>query len=264
MRHSSWALTEVEPVAVDLSVPLFGHDAAVAVHDDDDGGMAEYLLVPATRYLIPLGNLDPREVAPLTDAGLPWLAAPDGVARTLLGAWINCGGHRGRRALGQMASRCCAMLAVRRRQPCRGGHSATNSRSPSMLMGATGALSGTTLSRASRTATSGHGVERSSIWSPSTRPWPSAARWRACGSAYLRRSRRRDVARQLLQSIARMFGSLGRFGAAIPELIEVINLAHTGKIQMLVEHFPLDRAAEAYQLLHDGKIQGRAVITPHN
>ncbi|MFF4736109.1 alcohol dehydrogenase catalytic domain-containing protein [Streptomyces sp. NPDC001262] len=26
---------------------------------------------------------------------------------------------------------------------------------------------------------------------------------------------------------------------------------------------PLERAAEAYQLLHDGKIQGRAVITPH-
>ncbi|MDT5137775.1 MAG: alcohol dehydrogenase, propanol-preferring, partial [Mycobacterium sp.] len=35
-----------------------------------DGGMAEYLLVPATRYLIPLGDLDPREAAPLTDAGL--------------------------------------------------------------------------------------------------------------------------------------------------------------------------------------------------
>ena len=35
-----------------------------------DGGMAEYLLVPSTRYLIPLGGLDPREAAPLTDAGL--------------------------------------------------------------------------------------------------------------------------------------------------------------------------------------------------
>ena len=35
-----------------------------------DGGMAEYLLVPSTRYLIPLGDLDPREAAPLTDAGL--------------------------------------------------------------------------------------------------------------------------------------------------------------------------------------------------
>ena len=40
--------------------------AGSAAHD---GGMAEYLLVPSTRFLIPLGNLDPREAAPLTDAG---------------------------------------------------------------------------------------------------------------------------------------------------------------------------------------------------
>ena len=32
--------------------------------------MAEYLLVPATRFLIPLGGLDPREAAPLADAAL--------------------------------------------------------------------------------------------------------------------------------------------------------------------------------------------------
>jgi propanol-preferring alcohol dehydrogenase len=43
----------------------------------------------------------------------------------------------------------------------------------------------------------------------------------------------------------------------------VISLAQTGKIKMLVEHFALDDAAHAYELLHDGKIQGRAVITPH-
>jgi propanol-preferring alcohol dehydrogenase len=35
-----------------------------------DGGMAPYLLVPATRFLIPLGSLDPREAAPLSDAAL--------------------------------------------------------------------------------------------------------------------------------------------------------------------------------------------------
>lgn len=35
-----------------------------------DGGMAEYLLIPSTRYLIPLGSLDPREVAPFSGAGL--------------------------------------------------------------------------------------------------------------------------------------------------------------------------------------------------
>jgi propanol-preferring alcohol dehydrogenase len=54
------------------------------------------------------------------------------------------------------------------------------------------------------------------------------------------------------------------FWGSIPELIEVINLAQTGKVHMLVEHFPLERADQAYQLLHDGKIHGRAVITPHN
>jgi propanol-preferring alcohol dehydrogenase len=53
------------------------------------------------------------------------------------------------------------------------------------------------------------------------------------------------------------------FWGTIPELIEVISLAQTGKIKMLVEHFALDDAPHAYELLHDGKIQGRAVITPH-
>jgi propanol-preferring alcohol dehydrogenase len=40
-------------------------------------------------------------------------------------------------------------------------------------------------------------------------------------------------------------------------------LAQAGKIKMLVEHFSLDDAARAYDLLHHGKIQGRAVITPN-
>lgn len=35
-----------------------------------DGGMAEYLLVPAARLLVPLGSLAPRVAAPLTDAAL--------------------------------------------------------------------------------------------------------------------------------------------------------------------------------------------------
>jgi hypothetical protein len=47
-------------------------------------------------------------------------------------------------------------------------------------------------------------------------------------------------------------------------LMEVVSLAQAGKIKMLVEHFTLERASEAYHLLHDGKIRGRAVITPNN
>src|SRR6266478_3106677 len=39
------------------------------------------------------------------------------------------------------------------------------------------------------------------------------------------------------------------FWGSIPELMEVVSLAEAGRIQMLVEHFPLDRASEAYHLL---------------
>src|SRR5690606_5589400 len=35
-----------------------------------DGGMAPYLLVPEQRWLVPLGDLDPVEAAPLAAAGL--------------------------------------------------------------------------------------------------------------------------------------------------------------------------------------------------
>lgn len=36
----------------------------------DDGGMTSYLRVPDARYLVPLGDLEPRDAAPLCDAGL--------------------------------------------------------------------------------------------------------------------------------------------------------------------------------------------------
>jgi D-arabinose 1-dehydrogenase-like Zn-dependent alcohol dehydrogenase len=35
-----------------------------------DGGMAEYMLVPAARLLVPLGDLSPGQAAPLSDAAL--------------------------------------------------------------------------------------------------------------------------------------------------------------------------------------------------
>jgi len=53
------------------------------------------------------------------------------------------------------------------------------------------------------------------------------------------------------------------YWGSIPELMEVVSLAQTGKIKMLVEQFPLERASEVYHLLHDGKIPGRAVILPN-
>ena len=40
-----------------------------------DGGHAEYVLVPEARFLVPIGDLDPIDAAPLTDAGLTTYSA---------------------------------------------------------------------------------------------------------------------------------------------------------------------------------------------
>jgi propanol-preferring alcohol dehydrogenase len=226
-----------------------------------DGGMAEYLLVPSTRYLIPLGNLDPREAAPLSDAGLTSYHA---VKRSmhLLGPGstavvIGAGG------LGQMAIQVLKALS-----------SATTvvavDTSPDKLdiakkMGADVALiSGHDAVTRIKDITHGHGAELVLdlvAINPTLAMAVQVARVMGhltivgVGNAALPVS---------FASPPHECSVASPFWGSIPELIEVITLAQTGKIKMLVEHFSLEDAAHAYHLLHDGKIQGRAVITPNN
>jgi propanol-preferring alcohol dehydrogenase len=49
-----------------------------------DGGHAPYILVPETRFLVPIGDLDPIEAAPLTDAGITTYSA---IKAALPGIW---------------------------------------------------------------------------------------------------------------------------------------------------------------------------------
>jgi propanol-preferring alcohol dehydrogenase len=65
------------------------------------GGYAEYLLVPSARHLVRIGDLDPVEAAPLTDAALtPYRAVKKVAPRLLGGGWALVIGAGG---LGQMA-----------------------------------------------------------------------------------------------------------------------------------------------------------------
>lgn len=226
-----------------------------------DGGMAEYLLVPATRYLIPLGDLDPREAAPLSDAGLTSYHA---VKRSvhLLGPGstavvIGAGG------LGQMAIQVLKALA-----------SATTvvavDTSPDKLkiattMGADEALiSGDDAVTRIKDMTKGQGAEVVLDLVGVTPTLTMAAQISrvlghltivGLGNAALPVN---------FHSPAKECSVAAPFWGTIPELIDVISLAQSGKIKMLVEHFALDDAAHAYHLLHNGKIQGRAVITPND
>ena len=225
-----------------------------------DGGMAPYLLVPSTRFLVPLGSLDPREAAPLTDAALTSYHA---IKRSLhlLGAGstavvIGAGG------LGQMAiqllralSAAAMIIAV---------DTASSKLETAKRLGADeGLLSDDEVAKRIKDMTGGQGANLviDMVGVNSTL--------------------------QMAAQVARTLGHLtivGLGGGALPvnfsspahecsvaspywgsitELMEVVSLAQAGKIRMLVEHFPLERVAEAYRLLHGGKINGRAVITPN-
>lgn len=226
----------------------------------DDGGMAEYLLVPASRFLIPLDTLDPREAAPLSDAGLTSYHA---VKRSLhlLGPGstavvIGAGG------LGQMAiqilralSAATTVVAV---------DTSADKLRTAQRMGADEALLA--------------GDEAVTRIKDLTRQQGAQLVLDMVGA---------DPTLRMAAQVARVLGHLTIVGLAsgalpvnfsspphecsvaspywgsIPELMEVVALAQQQKIKMLVEHFPLARADEAYRLLQEGRIQGRAVITPH-
>jgi alcohol dehydrogenase, propanol-preferring len=226
-----------------------------------DGGMAEYLLVPATRYLIPLGSLDPREVAPLTDAGLTSYHA---VKRSvhLLGpgstAVVIGAGGLGQMAIQVLRALCAATTIV-------AVDTSAEKLEIAKTMGADeGLVSGGDAVTRIKDITNGQGAELV-LDLVAVNPTLAMATQVARVLGHLTIVGVGTAALPINFSNPPHECSVASpFWGSIPELIEVIKLAQAGKIQMLVEHFPLERADEAYHLLHDGKIQGRAIITPNN
>lgn len=225
-----------------------------------DGGMASYLLVPAVRFLVPLGTLDPRDTAPLSDAALTSYHAIKRSLRLLgpgsTAVVIGAGG------LGQMATQILRALSAS--TTIIAVDTASDKLKIAKSMGADeGLLSDDKAVTRIKEVTRGHGAELvlDMVGVNSTL--------------------------QMAAQVSRVLGHLtivgigggalpvnfssprnecsvsSPFWGSIPELMEVVSLAQTGKIKMLIEHFPLEQAAKAYDLLHDGKIQGRAVILPN-
>ena len=226
-----------------------------------DGGMAEYLLVPSTRYLISLGGLDPLEAAPLTDAGLTSYHA---VKRSLhlLGpgstAVVIGSGGLGQMAIQVLKATCSATTVV-------AVDTSEDKLKIATEMGADEALiSGDDAVKRVKDMTRGQGAEVVLDF-VGINPTLSMAAQVARVLGHLTIVGLGNAALPVnFSSPPKECSVAAPFWGSIPELIEVINLAQTGKIKMLVQHFPLDSAAEAYHLLHDGKIQGRAVITPNS
>ncbi len=224
-----------------------------------DGGMADYVLVPAARLLIPLDELDPREAAPLSDAALtPYHAIKRSLHKLTPGSSAVVIGVGG---LGHMAVQilhavsCARIVAV--------------DNSPEKLALATevGAEvtvpAGPNAAEAIHEATGGRGAELVLDVVGGDDTLALAAR---CGRF------EGDIALVGLAGGTLPFSFFSQpyecsvsttyWGSAI-ELIEVLELARAGMIHAHVERYPLERAAEVYERLRRGEISGRAVVCPH-
>jgi propanol-preferring alcohol dehydrogenase len=225
-----------------------------------DGGMAEYLLVPSPRLLLELGDLDPRDAAPLTDAALtPYHAIKR--ALPLLGPSatalvIGVGG------LGHMAVQILRVLtaaqiiavdidAAHRDLAVGAGADAalapddetietvrhmTHGRGAQLVLDVVGSEDTLALGAACA-AVAGHmtviGLAGGTIaWAAmGVLPWACALTSTYWGSA--------------------------------AELGEVIDLARADHIHAHVERFTLDDADQAYTAMREGRLAGRAVICPN-
>jgi propanol-preferring alcohol dehydrogenase len=224
-----------------------------------DGGMASHMIVPAARFLCPLEGLDPRQAAPLTDAGLTTYHA---VKRSLA---LLCPGSTavviGAGGLGQMAIQILKELSPARVIAV--DLSAEKLAAAKALGADATVASDDRAAEHIRELTHGTGAELVLD---------------IVGS---------DSTLQLAVSVARRLGHLTLVGIAggslpfsylgvptelavasvfygsIPELTEVVTLARAGKIKAQVELFPLDQAGIVYERLREGKIKGRAVVTPN-
>jgi len=225
-----------------------------------DGGMAEYMLVPAARLLVPLGDLSPAKAAPLSDAALtPYHAIKRALPSLNADSTVVVMGVGG---LGHMAIQLLRVLAPMRviaadvddkkleQAKALGAHDVINNRNAreaaeqiQKITGPRGA--GLVLDCVGVQPTIDLGAKllgRNSVWTIA-----------GLGGGH-----------HDFHHGSTPYGSLVSipyWGSRV-ELIEVIAMARNGSIHAETTEFPLEQAVGVYEKLKAGQITGRAVLTP--
>jgi alcohol dehydrogenase, propanol-preferring len=222
-----------------------------------DGGMAEYMLVPSDRLLVPLGDLDPVKAAPLADAALtPYHAIAKSRERLQPGASAIVIGVGG---LGQMAIQ---LLKATTGARVIAIDSDDRKLEIARKLGADVVLRPAADAAAIRKATGGIGAEL-------VLDVVGAEATLALGARSLRAEGRLVILGLATGTLPVSFFSLP-YGAevatsywgTVTELMEIVALARAGKIELDVDAFPLEQAPEVYARLKRGEIRGRAVVVP--
>lgn len=223
-----------------------------------DGGMAEYMTVPA-RNLVPLGEADPVAAAPLADAGLtPYhaikLALPklQGGGKSAL--VIGLGG------LGQIGVQILTAITGATVY-------ATDMKADAIAeaerAGAVGVPGGDDQAERIRELTGGQGVD-------AVFDFVGVTSTIQLSQQTVRRQGRITIVGVAGQPTSWDFYSnpyeaelTNTYWGTIEELYEVVALYRDGKITPQVTTYSLENALDAYRDLQAGKLSGRAVVTPH-
>jgi propanol-preferring alcohol dehydrogenase len=225
-----------------------------------DGGLAPYVLVRSTRHVIPLRTIDPLVAGPLTDAGATSYHAVRRVLPRLrpgsTAVVIGAGG------LGSFA-----VQHLRALSPARVVAVDSNEARLAYVteVGAHEVISGVDKGTAAavRRLTDGEGAEAvldfvgidATIEAgiSSTRAFGAYACIGSAGGTFRRP----------------WYGGLPRDGevftfqgSTVSDAREVFALADAGLIRSDVDVFPMSEVAEAYAALEEGRLRGRAVVTP--
>ncbi|MFP4511337.1 MAG: NAD(P)-dependent alcohol dehydrogenase [Acidimicrobiales bacterium] len=224
-----------------------------------DGGMAPRMLVPSDRWLVPLGDLDPVEAAPLTDAGLtPYHAIKrslpllgPGSTAVVIGAGGGLG-HMGVQILKALTP--ATVIGVDQHQAGLDRAAAAGADH--------GVLSDDQAATTIAELSKGKGVDVTvdmvgadptlSLAAAITRPLGHLTIVGIGGGTL-------PIG---FFSIAYEVSVATTYWGTIPELMEVIALGAQGRIQPHVQRYPLDDAMSAYEAMSAGTLDGRAVIVP--
>ncbi len=224
-----------------------------------DGGMAEYMLVPAARHLVPLPEgLDPVVAAPLTDAGLtPYHAVRRSFDKLAPGATAVVLGVGG---LGHMAVQILRATSAARIV-------AVDTRQEALALAETyGAdfsiLSGAQAASEIRALTSGRGADvvLDFVGSEATLSL-GAASARMLGDLTIVGLAGGTLPVSFF-SVPYELSVQTTYWGSRPELVEVLDLGARGLIKPKVTTFSLESAVAAYEALEAGELEGRAVIVP--
>jgi propanol-preferring alcohol dehydrogenase len=225
-----------------------------------DGGMAEYMLVPAARHLVPLGDLSPAKAAPLSDAALtPYHAIKRALPSLNADSTVVVLGVGG---LGHMAIQLLRVLAPVRIVAADVDDAKLEH---AKKVGADVAINNRDADAAAEQVTKITGPRGAGLVLDCIGVQPTLD----LGA--------RLLGRNSVWTIVGLGGghhdfhhgstpygtvmSIPYWGSRV-ELMEVIAMARDGRIHAEVTEFPLEHAVEVYEKLQAGQITGRAVLIP--